>query len=79
MDEINPIFKVYGRGIAKLEARIFDRWGEEIFSFFDINKGWDGTTTNGYNCQLGVYVYKVTATNYLNEEFNFIGHVNLLR
>jgi gliding motility-associated-like protein len=79
MDEINPIFKVYGRGIAKLEARIFDRWGEEIFSFFDINKGWDGTTTDGYNCQLGVYVYKVTATNYLNEEFNFIGHVNLLR
>jgi len=78
-DELNEQFMVYGRGVATLDARIFDRWGEEIFQFSDIQKGWPGTLKNGGFCEMGVYVYKISVTNYAGDSFEFMGKVNLLR
>ena len=62
-----------------LEARIFDRWGEEIYFFNDILKGWPGTRQNGSACKQDVYVYKVEVIDAGNSEHTYIGHVNLIR
>jgi gliding motility-associated-like protein len=78
-DELNPIFKIYGRGIASLEAIIFNRWGQEIYHFSDVESGWPGTLEDGTDCEMGVYIYKIRVTNVYGTEYNLTGQVNLLR
>lgn len=78
-DKNNEIFRIYGRGIKDLDARIFNRWGEEIYYFDDVNEGWPGTRQNGGICQMGVYVYQVTVITLMGNELNFRGQINLLR
>ncbi len=58
-DLLNETFKGYGMGIAQFEMHIYNRWGEELFSTTDINKGWDGTFKNN-PCMADVYVWQVT-------------------
>ncbi len=78
-DLMNPIFRVYGRGVQTLSVIIFDRWGEDIFSFSNINSGWNGFTRNGSFCPQGVYTYRVLATDFQNKEHEYLGNVNLIR
>ena len=58
-DLLNESFKGYGMGIAQFEMHIYNRWGEELFSTTDINKGWDGTFKNN-TCMADSYVWQVT-------------------
>lgn len=58
-DLLNETFKGYGMGIAQFEMHIYNRWGEELFSTTDINKGWDGTFKNN-TCMADSYVWQVT-------------------
>lgn len=46
------------------DFRIYNRWGTEVFSTTEVEKGWDGKQ-NGKLCAVGVYVYKVQ---YINSE-----------
>lgn len=79
-DNLNEIWKLYGRGIKSIEARIFDRWGEELYYFDDLQKGWPGTRqTGGTVCKQDVYVYRVVVTDPSNDEHTFIGRVTLIR
>lgn len=56
-DGINDIFKIVNANVQRLmEFRVFNRWGQEIFSTTDINKGWDGTW-KGVPQELGTYQY----------------------
>ena len=78
-DERNQIFKVYGNGIVSLEVRIFNRWGQEIFMFADINAGWEGQTVSGVLCPQDTYVYRVNVLDVLNKTHQYTGMVNLIR
>ncbi len=40
------------------EFKIYNRWGNEVFSTTNINEGWDGTY-NGNMSPLGVYTYSI--------------------
>ncbi|MBL7766426.1 MAG: gliding motility-associated C-terminal domain-containing protein [Chitinophagaceae bacterium] len=44
-DTKNDTYKMveYGGGVIMGEFRIYNRWGQEVFSTRDISKGWDGT------------------------------------
>ncbi|MBK6775482.1 MAG: gliding motility-associated C-terminal domain-containing protein [Flavobacteriales bacterium] len=42
-DGNNDVLFVRGRFITSLEFKIFDRWGELVFSTTDQSKGWDAT------------------------------------
>jgi gliding motility-associated-like protein len=79
-DGKNDIFKPNGSGIMKYDMKIFNRWGELIFSTTDFNTGWDGRTSNGEYAETGVYIVKFhvegTQSDYLVNE---IDHVNLIR
>ncbi len=78
-DGLNEVFMVYGRAIKSLEARIFDRWGEELFAWSDVEKGWHGNRQNGNLCPQGVYLYRIVIIDGNNDYHEFIGHVNLIR
>lgn len=42
--------------ILKYKMKIFDRWGEMVFSTEDPSAGWDGTYQS-VNLNIGVYIY----------------------
>ena len=72
-------FKIVKRGIATLSTfRIFNRWGEEVFSTTDIEKGWDGSW-KGQPQGAGVYVYQVEALTSNGKPFKQQGTVTLVR
>jgi len=81
-DKTNGEFKpILSEGIDIYSYRliIFDRWGEVVFESLNKEIGWDGTY-GGKVMQDGVYVWKVTVNSINNEdEYQFMGHVNLLR
>lgn len=63
----------------KFFCQIFNRWGNLIYEFDDMEKGWDGTTKNGNLANDGVYFFKVSATNLNGEEFEKEGFFHLIR
>ena len=60
----NKRAKVRGRGIAEVEIRIFDRWGELVYHADNIEEameqGWDGTF-QGQPVDMDSYAYYMTA------------------
>ncbi|MCR6642275.1 MAG: PKD domain-containing protein [Sporocytophaga sp.] len=77
-DSKNDKVYVKGWGIKKLiEYKVFNRWGQEIFSTDDINEGWDGTF-KGQKQNSDVYVYKVKVITWKEEEKYVEGYINLL-
>jgi gliding motility-associated-like protein len=79
-NKINPVFLAFGTGIRTFSMTIFNRWGQEIFTSYDIEQGWDGTF-NGSDAQQGVYTYKASYTSdiYPEQERYLVGHVTLVR
>ncbi|MFH2095873.1 MAG: gliding motility-associated C-terminal domain-containing protein, partial [Bacteroidota bacterium] len=78
-DGVNDIVYVKGWGIKELlEYRIYDRWGQEIFSTDDINQGWDGTY-KGKPQNIDTYAYYVKARFFNNIEKEKKGTISLLR
>ncbi|MCH2228936.1 MAG: gliding motility-associated C-terminal domain-containing protein [Crocinitomicaceae bacterium] len=77
-DEFNPGFRPEGGNVNTYEMLIFNRWGELIFTSTDFEIGWDGTY-EGVNCQDGTYVWKIKLSDFNNKEYEYVGHVNLLR
>ena len=83
-DGPNSIFKVYpGKGVRSIDfMRIYDRWGELVYSRENLQPdidGWNGGFKNGSEKMLpGVYVYIIRVT-YLNGETQlFRGDVTLM-
>ncbi|HEY1038082.1 MAG TPA: PKD domain-containing protein, partial [Bacteroidia bacterium] len=77
-DVSNPVFKPEYIGITKIEAFIFNRWGELIYKWDTLDGSWDGTY-KGHKCQQDVYIYKINATDYLENVIERAGTVTLLR
>jgi gliding motility-associated-like protein len=62
-DGKNDVFLVYGPSINLLEMRIFNQWGQQIYTTNDKTRGWNGFY-NGQQQPAGVYIYVVKATLY---------------
>ena len=60
-DGYNDYFKVTGKNIRTINAKIFNRWGQLLYNWIDINKPWDGKY-KGKTVSDGVYFYIITAT-----------------
>lgn len=59
-DGANEIFHPFlpYRFVSKIEMKIFNRWGEQVFSTEDPYIGWNGKMNNsGKDCADGVYLY----------------------
>lgn len=80
-DGLNDTFKIYGTGIVEAELLIFDRWGELLSSYKNLEpmtKGWDGKY-NRTSVKQDVYIYKIKVRDFTGEWHDYTGHVNLLR
>jgi gliding motility-associated-like protein len=57
-DGINETFTLLNSyKLSYYRLRVFNRWGQEIFSSTDLRKGWEGTI-NGDDAAVGPYVWK---------------------
>lgn len=58
-DEKNDYFiPISNCSFIEYELKIFNRWGEEIFSSYDSNKGWDGIYKSSKS-QIDTYIYRI--------------------
>jgi gliding motility-associated-like protein len=77
-DGKNDIFKVYNNYLKSLSMKIFNQWGELIYSNTDITKGWDGTS-KGKLQPMGVYIYVVNVVLQDGTVVNKRGSINVIR
>lgn len=77
-DGENDILYVYGGPFKVLEFRIYNNWGQLIFTSTDQSMGWDGTFKNEPQ-PLGVFVYTVRAVTDDDAEHTLSGDVTLIR
>ncbi len=74
----NNFFSISTIGIDKMTIRIFNRWGEEVFTSSDQKFEWDGTS-NGIPVQDGTYGWKIDFLTNSGRERTITGHINVLR
>lgn len=76
---VNDELRIIVRGMAQLTSfRIYNRWGQEVFSTTDINKGWNGQ----YNSKpqpMGTYVYVFEGKTSSGKRFYKQGNITLIR
>ena len=79
-DGQNDVFKVKEghQSIVSFHGYIFNRWGNKIFDWTDINDGWDGTI-NGHDAKEGVYFVIIKAKGADGRNYNLRRDINLLR
>ena len=79
-DGINDIYKAKAnhRSIIEFHAYIFNRWGQKIYEWTDINGGWDGTW-HGKQVKDGTYYVLVKAKGADGRKYDIKRDVNILR
>ena len=77
-DGMNDVFKVHGTGILEMQLTIFNRWGEELYTTTDPDKGWNGFY-NGELSKNDVYAYLVTFKTMSGKIHTRTGHVTLMK
>ena len=77
-DGLNDVFNVFGQFITTFEMRIFNRWGEMMYSTDDLEKGWDGHF-KGTLMPEGTYVFRANITDQAGRTFERSGTILLLK
>jgi gliding motility-associated-like protein len=78
-DSRNDIFKGTSVGIKQFNyLRIFNRWGQLVFTTNDYNKGWDGTVS-GRSQPGGIYIVIASAIDFKGNEITKRQTVLLIR
>ncbi|HYG16188.1 MAG TPA: PKD domain-containing protein [Bacteroidia bacterium] len=78
-DELNPVFRPAGIFFTKeFEMKVFNRWGQLVFTSGEAGEGWDGTY-RGEAMPAGVYMYSVRIMDLKNKVSIYNGSVTLLR
>lgn len=80
-DDKNDVFTVKNVSMKTMNAEIFNRWGEKIYSWTDMANGfWDGRTVSGKLAPDGVYFYIISAIGLDGVEYPPLsGSVTLVR
>lgn len=84
LDGLNDNWFPVGRNLNTVDltiaVEVFDRWGMSVYKSNSSDKPWNGKMQNISNdCPQDVYVYKVYFKNQKGIEFNYSGHVLLIR
>lgn len=74
----NNVFKASTVGVKSLQVRIYNRWGELIFTSDEMDFEWDGTY-KGVLMQDGTYSWKISYVTRSGREEKLVGHVNIIR
>ena len=78
-DQINDVYKVKSyQNIVEFHAYIFNRWGQKLYEWTNLEGGWDGTY-RGNDVKQGTYFVLVKAKGADGQDYNIRKDVNLLR
>jgi gliding motility-associated-like protein len=78
-DGLNDLIAPIAVGIKRIEYfRIYNRWGQMVFSTTMNGKGWDGKIS-GIPQSTNTYVWICSAVDYLDKRMLLKGHVTLIR
>ena len=79
-DGMNDQFSIVGTAfcITNFKGKIFDRWGEILFEWTDVDSKWDGTY-KGKEVEQNVYVYQLEYFVPGGKHIVKTGHINLIR
>lgn len=75
---VNDEWKVSYKSIIEFECHIFNRWGQELCSFTDPSKGWDGKH-GGKIVPPGAYYYVINALGSDGKKYKLSGAINIVR
>jgi len=75
---INDIFRVTYKSILSFHARVFNRWGTELFQWSDPASGWDGKYRGQY-VPAGAYYYIIEYTGTDGKTRKKTGDINVVR
>lgn len=78
-DGKNDVFRVSNITFQRLqEFKVFNRWGQELFSTTDVKQGWDGSW-KGQPQDMGVYQYIIKVSSPDGKIESYKGNVTLVR
>ncbi|MBL7856867.1 MAG: gliding motility-associated C-terminal domain-containing protein [Cyclobacteriaceae bacterium] len=77
-DGLNDTFTVFSQYVVAFEMKIFNRWGELLFTTSNPTQGWDGTF-KGSTMPEGTYAFIAKITDLAGRTFDRSGSVVLLR
>jgi gliding motility-associated-like protein len=77
-NRFNNTFTVSAIGVVDFDIKIFNRWGELVYSSSDVDFEWDGVY-NGSLVQDGTYIWKIYYRSINGDEDMITGHVTVLR
>ena len=75
-DGSNDVLFVRGNGFSEFEFRLYDRWGQLVFTTTELTVGWDGTFKNK-PLNEGVFVYTFEGTYLDGTSFSEKGNITL--
>ena len=78
-DGINDDFTFGEYGMENIEVYLYNRWGQEVYSWTGENKAWDGKGANGQNLPEGVYFFVFKADGIDGHYYEEKGSITLLR
>jgi gliding motility-associated-like protein len=78
MDGKNEGFGIYGKGIERIQMRIYSRWGELLYTAENPDQTWNGTYRDAL-CPAGVYAYIIYVWRPNGKKYLYSGNVTLLR
>lgn len=79
-DGANEIFEPVLTGASRYDMHIIDRWGKEVFSAENVQRGWDGSNSGGAHfVGAGLYQYIIIVTDFSGWQFEYTGTVTLIR
>jgi len=77
-DGINDVLRVLGQGIARMEFKVFNRYGQLVFETENQSEGWDGLF-NDRELNAGTFVYTLEVLFAEGGSEVFTGDVTLVR
>lgn len=78
-DGSNDFFYVKSDNLASLNCDIYNRWGQLLYSWDNVNGAWDGRTLAGSEVPDGTYFYIIEATGNDGKEYFQKGAFSLIR
>ncbi len=75
---INDVFRVSAKSLISFEGHIFATNGQKLYSWYDVEGGWDGRY-KGRKMPMGAYYYVIIAKGADGIQYNKKGVVNLIR
>ena len=77
-DGVNDLFVIKHKNVTNFSGVIFDRWGNKVHTWSDIEEGWNGRTKSGKQVTNGVFFYILNVTFIDNSSITSTGTITVI-